>query len=95
MTVKYKPEDYEGDMARLCEKIRQVDDNNYEFSTEKMVRPRTPNLDGQGRSAYSKEGYDDIKIPILEEMGFIEMTSADKFRLTNYGKEYCKKSTIV
>jgi hypothetical protein len=61
---KINPIDYEGDMARLCEKIRMGNDD-YEFSTKEMIEPRTVDLKGLGRQGYSKEGYSDIKIPIV------------------------------
>jgi hypothetical protein len=91
---KISPVDYEGDMARLCEKIR-IENDDYEFSTKEMVEPRTVDLKGLGRQGYSEEGYSDIKIPILKEKGYIIMTSEDKFKLTDKGKEYCKESTVI
>jgi hypothetical protein len=67
---KINPVDYEGDMARLCEKIRIEKNDDYEFSIKQMVEPRTVNLKGLGREGYSEEGYSDIKIPILKEIMF-------------------------
>jgi Mn-dependent DtxR family transcriptional regulator len=52
-------------------------------------------LKGLGRQGYSEKGYSDIKIPILKEKGYIIMTSEDKFKLTDKGKEYCKESTVI
>lgn len=91
---KINPVDYEGDMARLCEKIRTGNDD-YEFSIKQVVGRHTMDLEGLRRQGYSGEGYSDIKIPILKEMGFIKMTSEDKFKLTDKGKEYCKESTVI
>jgi hypothetical protein len=91
---KINPVDYEGDMARLCEKIR-IENDDYEFSTKEMVESRTVDLKGLGRQGYSEEGYSDIKMPILKEKGYIIMTSEDKFKLTDKGKKYCKESTVI
>ena len=91
---KVNPVDYEGDMARLCEKIRTGNDD-YEFSIKEVVAHRTVDLKGLGRQGYSEEGYSDIKIPKLKEKGYIIMTSEDKFKLTDKGKEYCKESTVI
>ncbi len=91
---KINPVDYEGDMARLCEKIRTGNDD-YEFSLKEVVDRRTVDLKGLGRQGYSEEGYSDIKIPKLKEKGYIIMTSEDKFKLTDKGKEYCKENTVI
>jgi hypothetical protein len=75
--------DYEGDMARICAKWKHGSkDNNYEFGASEMVKKRNINLEGGGREAYSKEGYEELKLPILKSKGFIEMTIGDKFKLT-------------
>jgi hypothetical protein len=81
-------------MARLCEKIRTGDDD-YEFSIKEVVDRRTVDLKGLGRQGYSEEGYSDIKIPKLKEKGYIIMTSEDKFKLTDKGKEYSKENTVI
>ena len=81
-------------MARLCEKIRTGNDY-YEFSIKEVVDRRTVDLKGLGRQGYSEEGYSDIKIPKLKEKGYIIMTSEDKIKLTDKGKEYCKENTVI
>lgn len=60
-----------------------------------MVAHRTTDLGGLGRQGYSEEGYNDIKIQILNGKGDIIMTSEDKFKLIDKGKEYCKESTVI
>jgi hypothetical protein len=67
---KINPVDYEGDMARLCEKIRIEKNDDYEFSIKEVVGRRTVDLEGLERQGYSEEGYSDIKIPILKEIMF-------------------------
>ena len=84
--------DYEGDMERICDKWKYVNKNNdYEFSASEMVKKRNLTLEGGGRQGYSKEGYEKLKLPILEGKGFIKRTTGDKFVLTREGVEYCKK----
>ena len=60
-----------------------------------MVAHPTTDLGGLGRQGYSEEGYNDIKMPIFKEKAYIIMTSEDKFKLTDKGKEYCKESTVI
>jgi hypothetical protein len=83
--------DYEADMEGICDKWKYVNkDNNYEFSASEMVKKRNVKLEGGGRRGYSKDGYEELKLPILEEKGFIKRTTGDKFILTAEGVEYCK-----
>ena len=63
---KINPVDYEGDMARLCQKLGP---RMTILSLYKVVAHRTTDLGGLGRQGYSEEGYNDIKIPILNGKG--------------------------
>jgi hypothetical protein len=63
---KINPVDYEGDMARLCQKLGP---RMTILSLYKVVAHRTTDLGDLGRQGYSEEGYNDIKIPILNGKG--------------------------
>jgi hypothetical protein len=98
MTIrkKHNREEYEGDMARICEKWRSENKNKeIEFSSKMMVKKRDIKLTGLGRTAYSKKGYEDIKIPVLLDMRYIYKLPNGKFKLTLKGIKYCERNTIV
>jgi hypothetical protein len=87
------PNEVEGDMIRMRDICRDRNDEDHEFSTEEMVSARSSG--GGGRQAYTADGYRTSIIPILKKWEFIKMISEDKFKLTNKGKDYCKRLKIV